>query len=137
MDIPVTTRSLIALEDQAKTKFTYLYGTYSFNCMAFVLCDATATSQRRMMTIFYEMMEEFIEVFMDNFSIFGNSFQACLRNLGKVLARYEYTNLVLNWKMFHFLVRKGTVLGHKVTKSSLEVDKAKVEIIEKFPPPIL
>lgn len=74
MDIPVTTISLIALEDQAKTKFTYLYGTYAFKCMAFVLCNATATSQRRMMTIFYDMMEEFIEVFMDNFSIFGNSF---------------------------------------------------------------
>ena len=73
---------------------------------------------------------------MDGFSVFGKSFKVCLQNLDKVLARCEDTNLVLNWEKCHFLVREGIVLGHKVYKSGLEVDKVKVEVIEKSFPPI-
>ena len=127
---------LIAPEDQEKTTFTCPYGTYAFKRMSFGLCNAPVTFQRCMMAIFHDMVEDFVEVFMDDFSIFGKSFEVCLRNLDKVLARCEDTNLVLNWEKCHFLVREGIVLGHKVSKSGLEVDKDKVEFIEKMPPPI-
>jgi len=73
---------------------------------------------------------------VDDFSIFGKPSEVCLRNLDKVLARCEDTNLVVNWEKCHFLVREGIVLGHKVSKSGLEADKAKVEVIEKLPPSI-
>ncbi|XP_075104895.1 uncharacterized protein LOC142178976 [Nicotiana tabacum] len=73
---------------------------------------------------------------MDDFSVFGPSFDECLTNLAKVIARCEETNLVLNWKKCHFMVHEGIVLGHKVSKDGLEVDKAKVEAIDKLPPPI-
>ncbi|XP_075101939.1 uncharacterized protein LOC107762796 [Nicotiana tabacum] len=82
------------------------------------------------------MVEQFVEVFMDDFFVFGPSFDECLTNLAKVLSRCEETNLVLNWEKCHFMVREGIVLEHKVSKNGLKVDKAKVEAIEKLPPPI-
>ena len=82
------------------------------------------------------MVEDFVEVIVDNFSVFVKSFEVCLQNLDKVLARCEDINLVLNCEKCHFFVSEGIMLGHKVYKSGLEVDKAKVEVIEKFPPPI-
>ncbi|XP_070057798.1 uncharacterized mitochondrial protein AtMg00860-like [Nicotiana tomentosiformis] len=89
------------------------------------------------MAIFTDMVEWFVEVFLDDFSVFGPSFDECLTNLAKVLARCEETNLVLNWEKCHFLVREVIVLGHKMSKDGLEVDRVKVEAIENLPPPIL
>ncbi|XP_075107123.1 uncharacterized protein LOC142180097 [Nicotiana tabacum] len=125
----------IAPENQEKTTFTCPYGTYAFKRMPFGLCNAPATFQRCMMAIFTDMVERYVEVFMDDFFVFGCSFDSCLMNLDKVLARCEETNLVLNWEKCHFMVREGIVLGHKVSKDGLQVDKAKVETIEKLPPP--
>ncbi|XP_049342914.1 uncharacterized protein LOC125807238 [Solanum verrucosum] len=124
---------VIAPEDQKKITFTCLY---AFKRMPFGLCNAPTTFKRCMMSIFHDMVELFVEVFMDEFSVFGESFELCLTNLDRVLARCEETNLVLNWEKYHFLVRERIVLGHKISKSGLEVDKSKVEVIEKFPPRI-
>jgi len=71
---------------------------------------------------------------MDDFSVHGSSFNNCLANLEKVLERCEKVNLVLNWEKCHFLVREGIVLGHLVSKHGIEVNKAKIEIIEKMLP---
>lgn len=73
-----------------------------------------------------------MEIFMDDFSIFNNTFKVCLGNLYKVLATFYNTNLVLNKEKCHFLVREGIVLGHNKSKYRLEVDKSKVEDIEKI-----
>ncbi|XP_019239210.1 PREDICTED: uncharacterized protein LOC109219225 [Nicotiana attenuata] len=93
--------------------------------MPFGLCNAPATFQRCMMAIFTNMVKTFVEVFMDDFSFFGSSYDDCLKNLGKVLARCEEINLVLNWEKCHFMVQEGIVLGHRVSKSGIEVDMAK------------
>ncbi|GKV13738.1 hypothetical protein SLEP1_g24722 [Rubroshorea leprosula] len=93
------------------------------------------TFQRYVMALFAEFVDEFMEIFMDDFSIFGSSFDGCLHNLSRVLKRCEETNLVLNWEKCHFMVREGIVLGHKVSSKGIEVDRAKVEIIEKLAPP--
>ena len=77
----------IAPEDQEKTTFTCLYGTFAYRHMPFGLCNAPATLQRCMMAIFEDMVEKTIEVLMDDFSVFGDSFDACLRNLERVLTR--------------------------------------------------
>ncbi|KAJ9552607.1 hypothetical protein OSB04_016652 [Centaurea solstitialis] len=76
-----------------------------------------------------------MEVFMDDFYVFGNSFDDCLSSLDRVLARCEESHLVLNWEKCHFMVREGIVLGHKISKDGLEVDKAKIDTISKLPPP--
>ncbi|GJT37581.1 reverse transcriptase domain-containing protein [Tanacetum coccineum] len=86
-----------------------------------------------MIAIFYDMIEETMEVFMDDFLVFGDSFSPCLSHLDKMRKRCEDTNLVLNWEKCHFLVKEGIVLGHKILKSEIEVDKAKVDVIVKLP----
>ena len=72
---------------------------------------------------------------MDDFSVFGDSFDDCLSNLQKVLIRYEEKNLVLNWEKCHFMVTTGIVLGHIVSSKGIEVDKSKIELISNLPPP--
>nr|GEZ47107.1 reverse transcriptase domain-containing protein [Tanacetum cinerariifolium] len=76
-----------------------------------------------------------MEVFMDDFSVFGNTFSTCLTNLENMLKRCEDTKLALNWEKSHFMVKKGIVLGHKISKKGIEVDKAKMEVISKLPHP--
>ncbi|GJX25168.1 putative nucleotidyltransferase, ribonuclease H [Tanacetum coccineum] len=102
---------------------------------SFRLCNALATFQRCMTTIFHDMVEDFMEVFMDDFLVFGNSFDCCLANLDRMLARCEETNLVLNWEKCHFMVKERIVLGHKIFGAGIEVDKAKIDVIAKFPYP--
>ncbi|GJW15377.1 reverse transcriptase domain-containing protein [Tanacetum coccineum] len=122
-------------QDQEKTTFTCPYGTFAYRRMPFGLCNAPGTFQRCMMAIFHDMIEETMEVFMDDFSVFRDSFSSCLSYLDKMLQRCEDTNLVLNWEKCHFMVKEGIVLGHKISKSRIEVDKAKVDVIAKLPPP--
>ncbi|XP_075096293.1 uncharacterized protein LOC142174405 [Nicotiana tabacum] len=126
---------LEALEDQEKTAFTCPYGTFAFSRMPFGLCNAPTTFQRCMISIFSDMVEDFVEVFMDDFSVVGNSFEHCLNNLRQVLKRCEETNLVLNWEKCYFMVDEGIVLGHIISKRGIEVDRGKIEIISKLPPP--
>ncbi|GJS00255.1 reverse transcriptase domain-containing protein [Tanacetum coccineum] len=122
-------------KDQEKTTFTCPYGTFAYRRMPFGLCNAPGTFQRCMMAIFHDMIEKTMEVFMDDFSVFGDSFSTCLTHLDKMLKRCEDTNLVLNWEKSHFMVKEGIVLGHKISKSGIEVDRAKVDIIAKLPHP--
>ncbi|WVZ63790.1 LOW QUALITY PROTEIN: hypothetical protein U9M48_013395 [Paspalum notatum var. saurae] len=73
-----------------------------------------------------------MEVFMDDFSVYGKTFDGCLENLEK---RCKEVDLVLNCEKCHFMVREGIVLGHKVSKRGIEVDHAKIKVIEQLPPP--
>ncbi|GJX73813.1 reverse transcriptase domain-containing protein [Tanacetum coccineum] len=88
-----------------------------------------------MMAIFRDMIEKTMEVFMDDFLVFGDSFATSLFNLDNMLKRCEDTNLVLNWEKCHFICKEGIVLGHKISKSKIEVDRAKVDVIAKLPHP--
>nr|GEV33010.1 reverse transcriptase domain-containing protein [Tanacetum cinerariifolium] len=71
--------------DQEKTTFTCPYGTFAYRRMPFCLCNALGTFQRCMLAIFHDMVEKTMEVFMDNFSVFGNSFKNCLSCLDKMI----------------------------------------------------
>nr|GFB65914.1 reverse transcriptase domain-containing protein [Tanacetum cinerariifolium] len=81
------------------------------------------------------MVEKTMEVFMDDFSIFGNSFENCLSRLDKMLQMCKDTNICLNWEKGHFMVKEGIILGHKISKNGIKVDKAKVDVIAKLPHP--
>ncbi|GJX81983.1 reverse transcriptase domain-containing protein [Tanacetum coccineum] len=126
---------LIDPQDQEKTTFTCPYGTFVYRRMPFGLCNALGTFQRCMMAIFHDMIEETMDVFMDDFLVFGDSFSSCLSYFDKMLKRCEDINLVLNWEKCHFMVKEGIVLDHKISKSKIEVDKAKVYVIAKLPHP--
>ena len=125
---------IISPENQEKMTFTCLYGTFAFRRMPFGLCNALGTFHRCMMVIFLNMVEKTIEVFMDDFSVLGNSFDNCLENLRQALIRCEETNLVLNWEKCHFMVEEGIVLGHRISERGIEVYKAKIETIGSYRP---
>jgi hypothetical protein len=91
-------------DDQSKTTFTCSYGTYAYRLMSFGLCNAPASFQSCMMSIFSDMIEKIMEVFMDDFTVYGKTFTDCLENLDKVLQRCEEKQLVLNWEKCHFMV---------------------------------
>nr|GEV08647.1 reverse transcriptase domain-containing protein [Tanacetum cinerariifolium] len=96
----------IDLKDQEKTTFTYPYGTFTYRRMPFGLCNVPGTFQKCMMAIFHDMIAKMMEVFMDDFL-----------------------------EKSHFMVKEGIVLGHKISKNEIEVDKAKVDVITKLPHP--
>ncbi|GJT68455.1 reverse transcriptase domain-containing protein [Tanacetum coccineum] len=122
-------------QDRDKTTFTCPYGTFAYRRMPFGLCNAPGTFQRYMVAIFHDMIEKTMEVFMDDFLVIGDSFSSCLSHLDMMLKWCEDTNLVLNWEKCHFMVKEGIVLGHKISKSGIKVDRAKVDVISKLPPP--
>jgi hypothetical protein len=121
---------------QHKTTFTCPYGTFSYRMMPFGLCNALASFQHCMMVVFSEFIEEIVEVFKDDFSVYGKTFVDCLANLDKVLRSCAVVDLVLNWEKCHFMVKQGIVLGHVISERGIEVDKAKVEMVEQLPPPM-
>ncbi|CAM8956871.1 unnamed protein product [Rhodiola kirilowii] len=98
----------IAPKDQEKTTFTFPFGTFAFRRMSFDLCNAPDTFQRVVTSIFSDMIGSFIEVFMDDFTVHGDTFDACLDNLS---------------------------LGHIVSHEGIEVDKAKIDLIVTLPYP--
>ncbi|RDX63881.1 Retrovirus-related Pol polyprotein from transposon 17.6, partial [Mucuna pruriens] len=102
----------IAPEDQHKTTFTCPFGTFAYTRMPFGLCNAPSTFQRCMTSIFSDLLQECMEVFMDDFTMYADSFEACLGNLSK-----------------------GIVLGHLVFNKGIEVDKSKIDIISSLPNP--
>nr|GEU94876.1 reverse transcriptase domain-containing protein [Tanacetum cinerariifolium] len=122
-------------QDQEKTTFTCPYGTFAYHRIPFGLYNAPGMFQRCMMAIFHDLIEKTMEVCMDDFSFFRNSFGTCLFHLDKMLNRCEDTNLCLNWEKSHFMVKESIVLGHKISKNGIEVDKAKVNVIAKLAHP--
>nr|GEX97727.1 reverse transcriptase domain-containing protein [Tanacetum cinerariifolium] len=123
-------------EQEEKTTFTCPYGTFAYHRIPFGLCNAPGMFQRCMMAIFHDMIEKTMKVFIDDFFVFGNSFQSCLSHLERMLKRCEDTNLCLNWEKSYFMVKEGIVIGHKISKQGIDVDKAKMDVITKIPQPI-
>ncbi|RDY07911.1 hypothetical protein CR513_07911, partial [Mucuna pruriens] len=110
----------IAPKDRHKTSFTCPFGTFAYTCMPFGLCNAPSTFQHCMTSIFSDLLQDCMEVFMDDFTVYVDSFEACLSNLSKVLKRCIDTNLVLNFEKCHLMVTEGIVLGHLVSNRGIE-----------------
>ena len=87
-----------------------------------------------MMSMFSNLAEKVMEIFMDEFTVYGSCFEHYLQNLGTVLHRCQEKNLALNWEKCHFMVTEGIVLGHRISTAGLEVDQAKVSIIKTLMP---
>nr|KYP57393.1 Retrovirus-related Pol polyprotein from transposon 17.6 [Cajanus cajan] len=88
-----------------------------------------------MLSIFSDFLENCIEVFMDDITVYGSSFDTCLDSLDRVLNRCIDTNLVLNFEKCHFMVEQGIVLGHIISSRGIEVDPAKISVIAQLPYP--
>ena len=122
----------IAPEDQEKTTFTCPYGTFAFRRMPFGLCNAPATFQRCMMSMFSDLGEAAMEIFMDNFSVYGSSFENCLKILETILQRCQRESSFKLGKMSFHGNRRYCL--RKISTAGLEVDQAKVAIIKTLLP---
>ncbi|RDY04332.1 Retrovirus-related Pol polyprotein, partial [Mucuna pruriens] len=125
----------IAPKDQHKTTFTCPFSTFAYTHMPFGMCNAPSTFQRCMTSIFSDLLQNCMEVFMDDFMVYTALFDACFENLSRVLTRCIKTNLVLNFGKCHFMVTEGIVLGYLVSNRGIEVDKSKIDIITSLPNP--
>ncbi|RVW61769.1 Transposon Ty3-I Gag-Pol polyprotein [Vitis vinifera] len=119
----------IVVEDQEKTTFTCPFGTYAYRRMSFGLCNAPATFQKCMLSIFSDMVERIMEVFMDDITIYGSAFDECLVNLEVVLNRCIEKDLVLNWEKCHFMVPKGLSLGISSQRKALKWTKQRLSLL--------
>ncbi|CAN6544492.1 unnamed protein product [Malus baccata var. baccata] len=108
---------VITPEDQENTIFTCPFDTFVYRQMPF------------------DYVEKIIELFMDDFNVFGKSFDACLDNLTLILKQCVETNLVLNWETFHFMVKQGIVLGYIISEKGIEVNKSKIDLVRYLPSP--
>ena len=88
-----------------------------------------------MMSMFSDLVEKAMKIFVDDFLVYGSSFENCLGNLETVLQRCQDKNLSLNWEKCHFMVIEGIVLGHKISAARLEVDQEKLDIMKTLLPP--
>eukprot|EP00253_Pinus_taeda_P010530 PITA_10530 len=125
----------VAPEDQDKTTFTCPWGTFAYRVLPFGLCNAPATFQRIVLRIFSDLIHDCVEVYMDDFIVYGNSFEEALENLEKVLIRCKETNLSLSHEKCFMMFTEGIVLGHHISGDGIKVDRSKVEVISKLPIP--
>nr|GEU53423.1 reverse transcriptase domain-containing protein [Tanacetum cinerariifolium] len=135
--LPVIIAKDLSMEEKTaliteKTTFTCPYGMFAYRHMPFGLCNAPGTFQRCMMAIFHDMIKKTMEVFMDDISVFGNSFQSCLSHLERMLKRCEDTNLCLNWEKSHFMVKKGHVgFYRRFIKDFSKISRPMTRLLEK------
>ena len=115
----------IAREDQEKTTFTCPWGTFAYNILPFGLCNAPATFQRVVLAIFTDLTNDYVEVYMDDFKIHGNTFKEELNNLKKVLIKCKEQNLSLSYEKCYMTVQEGIVLGHHISDQGIRVDPKK------------
>eukprot|EP00253_Pinus_taeda_P004093 PITA_04093 len=125
----------IAPQDQDKTTFTSPWGTFSYRVLPFRLCNAPVTFHRAVIGIFSDMINDSLEIFMDDFSPYGTTFEDALQNLEKVLKRCIEAHLALSTEKCHMMMNEGIVLGHFVSLLGIQVDPAKIQVILTLPIP--
>jgi hypothetical protein len=132
-DFSVYNQIQITPKDQAKTTFTCPWGTFAYRVLPFGLCNALATFQRAILGIFIDLINEGIEVYMDDFTPYGDDFDQALNNLEKVLERCIATRLCLSHEKFHMMMTEGVVLGNYIFTYGIRVDPEKIEVILNLP----
>lgn len=125
----------IALEDQDNTNFTYPWGTYAYRVLPFGLCKAPSTFQRAVLGIFFDLIHDCVEVYMDDFTVYGDTFHEALANLEKILIRCQETNLALSHEKCKMLLTEGIMLRHHILANRIQVDPSKIEVLSGLPPP--
>lgn len=125
----------IAPQDQDKTTFISPWGTFAYRVLPFGLCNAPATFQRAVIGIFSDMLNDSLEIFMDDFTTYGATFEDALQNLEKVLKRCIEAHLALSTENCHMMMNQGIVLSHFISFLGIQVDPAKIQVIQNLPIP--
>jgi len=126
----------VAPKDQGKTTFTYPWGTYAYHVVHFGLCNALATFQREVLRFFSNLFDDCVEMYMDDFTVYGNYFEEAHENLEKFLITCKETNFSLHQDLFFMMFNEGIILCHHILGNEIKVDPSKVEIISKLSIPI-
>jgi hypothetical protein len=111
----------IAPEDQDKTTFMSPWGTFAYRVLPFGLCNTPATFQREILGIFSDLVNDSVEIYMDDFTPYGDSFEEALENLEKVLKRCKQMHVSLSTEKCHMLMEEGVVLGHLLSASGIRL----------------
>jgi len=125
----------IALEDQDKTTFTCPWGTFAYRVLPFGICNAPATFQMEILGILSDLIDDSVEIYMDDFTPYGDSFLEGLRNLENVLERCTRVCVSLSIVKCHMMMEEGTVLGHFLSKRGIRMDPTKIKVIFHFQTP--
>jgi hypothetical protein len=125
----------IATQYQDKTTSTSPWGTFSYRDLPFGLCNALATFQGAVIGIFSDMINDSMEIFMDDFTPYGVSFEEALKNLEKLLKRCIQAHLSLSIEKCHMMMSEGVVLGHFISSQGIQVDPSKIQVIKDLPIP--
>ena len=122
----------IAPEYQENNTFTFPWGTYAYRVLPFGLCNSLATFQRVVLGIFSNLIHDCVEVYMDEFIVYGNNFEEALQNLEKKLKRYQEYSLTLSHEKCKMLLTEGIFLGHHIYATWIRVDSSKVGVITQL-----
>eukprot|EP00253_Pinus_taeda_P035930 PITA_35930 len=125
----------IAPEDQDKTTFTCPWGTFAYRVLPFGLCNAPATFQRVVLSIFADLINDGLEVYMDDFTPYGENFDPALDTLEKVLQRCIATRLCLSHEKCYMMMTEGLIQGHYISAAGIQVDPAKIQVLLLIPTP--
>lgn len=120
------------MKDRDKTTFTCPWGSYAYTVLPFGLCNAPATFQRVVLSIFSNLIHDCMKVYMDNFIVYGDYLEDSLIDIEKVIDRCRETNLALSNEKCFMILTKGIVLGHHLSFAGIKVDPTKIEVIVKL-----
>ena len=125
----------IAKEDMEKTAFIFDRKSYEFKVMPFGLCNAPATCQRTMTTVFDDVLKKFVMVYLDDVIVYSRSFEEHITHVNEVFQRLSKANLRLNKEKCIFFRRELPFLGHIVNEKGILMDPKKVEAVRNMPAP--
>ena len=123
-------------EDKKKTAFVTKFGLYEFNMMLFGLCNAPATFQRLMDEILAPFRGRFVEVYLDDITIFFKTFEDHCIHVTTILDTLRQANLMLNSKKCHFFLSQVKLLGHKINREGIQPDDEKLVKVKNYPQPM-
>jgi hypothetical protein len=115
--------------------FTYPWGTFSYRVLPFGLCNTPTTFQRYVIGIFSDLIHECVEIYMDDFTTYGDEFDEALEKLEKTLIRCKESNVSLRNEKCAMMLIYGIILGHHISSKGIQVDPTKVKVILNFPTP--
>lgn len=125
----------IALEDQEKTSFTCVWGTFCWNVIPFGLNNVGATYQHEVMIIFYDMMYKMMEDYVDDTLVKRMQQNIHLKDLGPIPNCMEKLSLRLNPKKYAFGLTSEKLLCYIVSIKGAKMDPENVQAIMEMPPP--
>jgi len=125
----------MAPEDMKKTALITNTRLYDWTVMPFGLKNATNTFTRTMSSIFKELGDKFLKVFVDDLNIHSENWEEHLQHLEAVLSKLKEVNLKLNLSKCYFAAKGITFLGHMVSNEGTKPDPGKIDAVLHFPKP--